>query len=75
VPGDDVARDDIETALPAGADAAQLQRLLDMRAQLLRERDLAATPAVSRALEMADYYLFLGLSYFGYSERLFPEQD
>jgi hypothetical protein len=25
-------------------------------------------------LQMADYYLFLGLTCFGYSEKLFPEQ-
>lgn len=69
------ALDDIRAGeLPAGADGAQLQRLLELRDTLLRERDAAASPAVARALQMADYYLFLGLTYFGYSEKLFPEQ-
>jgi hypothetical protein len=62
-------------ALPSGADAAQLQRLLEMREMLRREREIASSPAVGRALQTADYYLFLGLTYFGYTERLFPEQD
>jgi len=61
--------------LPAGVDSAQLQRLLSLREMLLRERADAASPAVARALQMADYYLFLGLTYFGYSEKLFPEQE
>jgi hypothetical protein len=34
----------------------------------------AATPAVARALETADYYLLIGLSYLGHTEHLFPEQ-
>lgn len=61
--------------LPAGADLAQLGRLLELRETLLREREASASPAVARALQMADYYLFLGLTYFGYSDRLFPEQE
>jgi hypothetical protein len=61
--------------LPAGVDGAQLQRLLELRDTLLREQAAAASPAVARALQMADYYLFLGLTYFGYSEKLFPEQE
>ncbi len=61
--------------LPAGADAAQLGRLLDLRESLHRERKVSTSPAVARALQMADYYLFLGLTYFGYSEKLFPEQE
>lgn len=68
--------DDIRAAeLPAGVDDAQLQRLVELRDTLLRERAAAASPAVARALQMADYYLFLGLTYFGYSEKLFPEQE
>lgn len=63
------------STLPAGVDADQLSRLLELRAALLRERSLAEAPAVGRALQMADYYLFLGLTYFGYSEKLFPEQE
>jgi hypothetical protein len=66
--------DDVDSRLPAGVDAAQLQRLLELRDTLLRERAEAASPAVARALQMADYYLFLGLTCFGYSEKLFPEQ-
>lgn len=62
------------TDLPAGADVAQLGRLLELRETLQRERDASESPAVARALQMADYYLFLGLTYFGYSDRLFPEQ-
>ena len=61
--------------LPAGADGAQLNRLLEMRGHLLTERSRAESPAVARALQMADYYLFLGLTYFGYSDKLFPEQE
>ncbi len=59
----------------AGADQLQLQRLLELREAMLEERSVAASPAVARALQMADYYLFLGLGYFGYTDRLFPEQD
>jgi hypothetical protein len=66
--------DDVDNHLPAGADAAQLERLLELRNVLLEEREKASSPAVARALQMADYYLFLGLTCFGYSEKLFPEQ-
>lgn len=61
--------------LPAGVDAEQLDRLLILRDSLQAERAGAMSPAVARALEMADYYLFLALGYFGYSDRLFPEQE
>jgi hypothetical protein len=57
------------------ADQLQLQRLLELREAMLEERAVAASPAIARALQMADYYLFLGLGYLGYTERLFPEQD
>jgi len=68
--------DDIPArGLPEGADGLQLERLLALRETLLRERASAQSPAVARALQMADYYLFLGLTYFGYSEKLFPEQQ
>jgi hypothetical protein len=67
--------DDVQSHLPAGADAAQLDRLLELRSALLQEREKASSPAVGRALQMADYYLFLGLTCFGYSEKLFPEQE
>jgi hypothetical protein len=66
--------DDVESRLPAGVDAAQLDRLLRLRETLIEEREEASSPAVARALQMADYYLFLGLTCFGYSEKLFPEQ-
>ncbi len=58
-----------------GVDQLQLDRLLELRAKLIQEREAAASPAVARALQMADYYLFLSLGYLGYTERLFPEQD
>lgn len=67
--------DENASPLPSGADAAQLRRLLDIRQAMLQERADSASPAVARALQMADYYLFLGLTYFGYSDRLFPEQE
>jgi hypothetical protein len=54
--------------------AAQLERLADLREQLRCELRSAATPAVARALETADYYLLIGLSYLGHSDYLFPEQ-
>lgn len=50
----------------------QRDRLLALRGQLLRERQLAISPAVGRALEMAEMYLFLGLGYVGYTEELLP---
>lgn len=59
---------------PTVGDQGQLDRLLALREQLTAERTDAMSPGVARALEMADYYLFLGLGYFGYSERLFPEE-
>lgn len=67
--------DDHPSPLPSGADAAQLERLLDIRQAMLQERASSASPSVARALQMADYYLFLGLTYFGYSDKLFPEQE
>jgi hypothetical protein len=70
-----IAELEIDECLPAGSDASQLQRLLDLRECLLAEQGSAQSPAVARALQMADYYLFLGLTYFGYSDRLFPEQE
>lgn len=66
--------DHLLTATVVG-DREQLNRLLRLRRQLADERGRASSPAVARALEMADQYLFLGLGYFGYSERLFPEEE
>jgi hypothetical protein len=51
----------------------QRERLLALRAQLIQERERAISPAVSRALEMAETYLFLGLGYVGYTDELFPD--
>lgn len=55
-------------------DLDQLARLLLLRTALIEEQGRAGAPAVSRALEMADFYLFLALGYFGYDDKLFPEQ-
>ncbi|HZQ28139.1 MAG TPA: hypothetical protein VFA94_10620 [Acidimicrobiales bacterium] len=52
----------------------KLGRLLSLRAQLHAER-VDASPAVTRALEMADIYVFLALGYLGYTARLFPEES
>ena len=57
-----------------GGDAEQLERLLALRGELLNERGAAESPAVARALQMTDYYLFLALTYFGYSDEMCPEQ-
>ncbi|WP_214369815.1 hypothetical protein [Pseudonocardia sp. H11422] len=51
---------------------AQRERLLALRRQLLAEQAGALSPAVARALEMADAYLFLALGYVGHTEELFP---
>lgn len=53
---------------------SDLRRLLGLRRQLLHERATAASPAVAKSLESADVYLFLALSYLGYSAELFPEE-
>ncbi len=50
----------------------QLARLLELRRRLVDEQRNALTPAVARALEMADMQLFLALSYVGYTHELFP---
>lgn len=58
------------------ADArAQLARLLDLRRQLAEERAVAVTPGVARACELAEIELFLGLTYLGYTDRLFPHEE
>jgi hypothetical protein len=51
-----------------------LDRLLTLRRSLLDERRAAPTPAIERALEMADYYVFLALGYAGYTNEMFPEE-
>jgi hypothetical protein len=53
---------------------AQLGRLAQLREQLREEMRKPATPALARALETADCYLLIGLSYLGYTDHLFPEQ-
>lgn len=53
---------------------AQLIRLASLRRQLRSEQSHAMTPAVARFLELADVYLFLALSQFGYVDQLFPEE-
>jgi hypothetical protein len=52
-----------------------MDRLIELRRRLHEEKSSAMSPAVARALEMADYQLFLGLTYFGFTERLFPEEE
>lgn len=63
-----------EAALLTPDQQAQLERLLALREQLGQERAQAMSPGVERALDQADVYLFLALGYFGYSDRLLPEQ-
>lgn len=53
---------------------AQHRRLLDLRAAVHAERARAVSPAVRRALEQADIYLYLGLGYLGHCDDLFPEE-
>lgn len=60
---------------PTVGDREQLARLLRLREVVAEERRTAGSPAVARALQMADYHLFLALGYFGYSDRLFPEES
>jgi hypothetical protein len=58
-----------------GADVdAQLERLVALRRQLREERAVAVSPAVARALELAEIELFLGLTSLGYSDELFPHE-
>ncbi|MDW3216260.1 MAG: hypothetical protein R8G01_19880 [Ilumatobacteraceae bacterium] len=53
---------------------AQLERLAALRGQLREERAAAVSPAVARALELAEIELFLGLTCLGYSDELFPHE-
>ncbi|MHA6794385.1 hypothetical protein ACVGVM_12890 [Pseudonocardia bannensis] len=61
----------VPSVLGAEADA-QRERLVALRRRLLAEQAGALSPAVARALEMADAYLFLALGYVGHTEELFP---
>lgn len=64
-----------QTTAGFGADVdAQLRRLTALRAQLREERAVAVSPAVARALELAEIELFLGLTCLGYSDELFPHE-
>lgn len=56
------------------ATAEPLAHLLALRRSLLAERHAAPSPGVSRALEMADMYLFLAISYLGHTDQLYPEE-
>jgi len=53
----------------------QRERLVALRAGLLSEQAAAVSPAVGRALEMADAYLFLALGYLGHTDELFPGES
>lgn len=50
----------------------QRERLIALRGQMLAEQADAVSPAVARALEMADAYVFLALGYLGHVDELFP---
>lgn len=54
--------------------AEPLTRLLTLRKALHTEQESAPSPAVARALEIADDYLFLAISYLGYTDQLYPEE-
>lgn len=63
-----------ETA-PLGADVESTRRrLLDIRDALSAERETAGSPALARALDLAETYLYLGLGYLGHCDDLFPEE-
>ncbi len=58
-----------------GADVErQRARLLAVHADLAREREAALSPAIERALETAQMYLFLALGYVGHTDALFPDE-
>lgn len=64
-----------EPGADLGADIEEVRvRLLRLRADLVRERSAAPSPAVARALEVAETYLYLGLGYLGHCDDLFPEE-
>lgn len=64
-------------AVPRLDDAAEQQRLrlVELRRQLRSERSAAVSPAIDRALELADIYIFLGLSCLGHTDELFPGES
>jgi hypothetical protein len=58
-----------------GTEAAdQHARLLALRTAVADERRTAVSPAVARALELADMQLFLALTYLGHTAELFPDE-
>ena len=67
----------VQTAPPGlgGLPDLQRERLVALRAGLLSEQAVAVSPAVGRALEMADAYLFLALGYLGHTDELFPGES
>jgi len=52
----------------------QRTRLEELLRSVRAEQDRAVSPAVARALAMAESQLFLGLTYLGYTDQLFPEE-
>lgn len=64
----------LEQSLPPEA-RSSLERLLAIRDSLQDEARDAISPAVARSLQMADTYLFMALSYLGYSSKLYPEEE
>jgi hypothetical protein len=57
-------------------DAVEQQRgkLLELHSALAALRGEALTPAIDRALELAELHLFLALTYVGHTGELFPGQ-
>lgn len=64
---------DKSTTLPSQVQST-LDRLLSIRQSLLEEGSNAPSPAVARSIEMADVYLFLAISYLGYTDKMYPEE-
>jgi hypothetical protein len=52
----------------------QRARLLAVHDDLARERAAALSPAIERALQTAQMYLFLALGYVGHTDELFPDE-
>jgi hypothetical protein len=59
----------------AEPESGKLAVLLEVRQALRAARAGAPSPGVARALQMADYYLFLAMTYLGYTDKLFPEEE
>jgi hypothetical protein len=55
--------------------ADQHARLLALRTTIADERRAAVSPAVARALELADSQVFLALTYLGHTGELFPDEQ